>query len=450
MRKHFRNNRQPDRDTSVQTQEFCTVDVTSLTTDGRGFARHPDGQVLFIDGALPQQTVVCEVIRRKKSFWEARVSEILKESPLQTKPLCQHFHYCGGCKLQHLKQEEHLPQKKNWFLETLRRLGRWEEKHLQHVATQIQCVSASPWHYRNRIRLHFNGNTLGFMESASHRIFQLVECPISSEFIENRIGAIRKLLLSRLSSATRKKFENKPIEIEVTVAGTNALKLSIEVPEHAPELRKLLQETEFSFHDDLLCFPHPTLNEYVVHRKSFIQPHRDAVSLYGQEVRTLVEKFLSGYKNKNELLEVWDLYAGSGVFTPIVPHLCQEKNIQYSIVAVEGVARAMDALKANCKHYSVQTSVSDVGEFLGSAQKAATIVILDPPRTGLELKNATRLVQLLDNVPNCLVVWVSCDAASFSRDAKVFLEKGFQLSSLSLYDCFAQTAHYETIASFTR
>jgi len=75
-----------------------------------------------------------------------------------------------------------------------------------------------------------------------------------------------------------------------------------------------------------------------------------------------------------------------------------------------------------------------------------SFAVVDPPRAGLAHKLATALVQ---NGP-AVLAYVSCDAASLSRDSKILVNGGYTLTQLKLFDFYPQTAHIESLAVFER
>ena len=78
------------------------VTVESLDQEGRGIARR-DGKAIFIDGALTGEIVTASVYRKKPSYENANVQNVLRESSQRVMPKCVNFGRCGGCSLQHLE-----------------------------------------------------------------------------------------------------------------------------------------------------------------------------------------------------------------------------------------------------------------------------------------------------------------------------------------------------------
>ena len=81
-------------------EEHLTLDITALDAEGRGVARNAQGKVVFVEGALPGETVEAQLLHGKRSFDLARAVAILRESPGRREPRCPHFGICGGCATQ--------------------------------------------------------------------------------------------------------------------------------------------------------------------------------------------------------------------------------------------------------------------------------------------------------------------------------------------------------------
>jgi tRNA/tmRNA/rRNA uracil-C5-methylase (TrmA/RlmC/RlmD family) len=116
---------------------------------------------------------------------------------------------------------------------------------------------------------------------------------------------------------------------------------------------------------------------------------------------------------------------------------------------VDGEASAITSLKLNYPALSAHAVVGDVREFIQARIgdcELPDILICDPPRDGIGLPAARSLSRLLaDRRAPTALIWMACDNASLARDLKPFLDAGFRLHSMALFDCFTYTTHAETV-----
>src|SRR6185295_1799530 len=125
---------------------YPTVTVGSLDQEGRGVAR-VDGKAIFVEGALPGETVTIATLKRKPTYELARVETIAKASPARVEPRCPHFGVCGGCSLQHLESGAQVAAKQRTLEDALWHLGR------VRAAQLLPPIYGPDWGYRNRARL---------------------------------------------------------------------------------------------------------------------------------------------------------------------------------------------------------------------------------------------------------------------------------------------------------
>ncbi|MGH8225832.1 MAG: TRAM domain-containing protein, partial [Gammaproteobacteria bacterium] len=153
------------------------VHITGLSHDGRGVARS-DGKVLFVRGALPDESVRLGARRRHRRHDEAALAEIVVPAPERVEPGCPHFGVCGGCSLQHLSPAAQLATKQEMLLETLTRLGKVRPEELWPP------IPGPAYGYRRRARLGVRyvrkkeRVLVGFRESNGRYVTDAQVCPV--------------------------------------------------------------------------------------------------------------------------------------------------------------------------------------------------------------------------------------------------------------------------------
>ncbi|MBI5436706.1 MAG: TRAM domain-containing protein, partial [Nitrosomonadales bacterium] len=165
------------------------VIVESLDQEGRGIA-HDDGKVIFIEGALPGERVTYSSYRKKSSYEQAQVGQILKQSFMRVQPKCAHFGVCGGCSMQHLEERAQVAVKQRVLEDNLERIGKVKAE------TILPPIYGQAWGYRQRARLSVRhvlkkGKTLvGFREKNGKYVADMRHC----EILPPRIASLLPLL----------------------------------------------------------------------------------------------------------------------------------------------------------------------------------------------------------------------------------------------------------------
>ena len=103
------------------------VTITGVGAALQGVGRAEDGRVVFVNGALPGETVSVTPLREKARFIVARLDEVLSPSPDRREPVCPHAARCGGCAAQHMSHEATLALKRQVVTQQLQRLGGLED-----------------------------------------------------------------------------------------------------------------------------------------------------------------------------------------------------------------------------------------------------------------------------------------------------------------------------------
>jgi 23S rRNA (uracil1939-C5)-methyltransferase len=143
--------------------------------------------------------------------------------------------------------------------------------------------------------------------------------------------------------------------------------------------------------------------------------------------------------------DVVELYAGSGAIG--LGLVARSRSVIFNEIgpaSLAGLARGIEALPA-AQRERVQVIAGSAETAAGALQRES-VVIVDPPRKGLE----PQLVEALSKVLPERLVYVSCGLGSFLRDAGELISRGLSLESATVYDLFPYTAHVETLASFRR
>ena len=436
-------------DTGTAPRAEPSAAVTALSHDGRGIARLR-GKTVFIDEALPGETVRFRFLKKRRDFDEAQATEILEISPDRVQPRCRHFGVCGGCALQHLSPEAQVAAKQQTLLDNLQRIGGVTPREV------LPPLLGPVWGSRRRARLsaHLNTNSgkvlVGFRERHRHLVTDVWHCHTLDPKVGGRIEAISGLL-SGLSIADRIP------QMEVAV-GDDAVVLSLRVlaaPTEADRQRLLAFEREQDMRIQLqegrpegaapLQGERPALHYRLSESGVDIafEP-ADFIQVNGEVNRRLVERAMHEL-DPQPGEDVLDLFAGLGNFT--LP-LARKAG---SVTGVEGEAGLVARARANAAHNGItnaqfeQADLFDEKQHAPWAKRAYARILLDPPRAG-----AKEILAALPRFGARKLVYVSCHPATLARDSKMLVEQGWTLARVGILDMFPHTAHVESIAVFGR
>ena len=435
------------------------VQVDKLDAEGRGVARR-DGKVVFIQGALPGETVTYEQIRSKPSFEIGIVKEILKASEQRVEPPCPHFGIgpgsCGGCVMQHLDPRAQVDFKQTVLMDALWHIGKVTPESI------LPPIVGEFWGYRHRARLTVRnvpkkgGVLVGFHEKSSSYVADMTECRILPKKISDMLPAMRALVES-LTIA-----ERLP-QIEVAVDGDchTALVLRILEPLTNEDTDKI--EAFAREHDvDMWLQPKGPDSAYPMHPEA-----RDNLKLKLEAFDVAISFKPTDFTQVNHRVNremvsravdllglepehnVADFFCGLGNFTlPLARTAKHVTGIEGSEALVEraragaaanGLAGKTDFVARNLFTWSTE-DWDALWEKMGGIDR----VLIDPPREGAQALAKT--LAATDKRP-ARVVYVSCNPATLARDCAILLhEGGWYVRAAGVMNMFPHTAHVESIA----
>ncbi len=443
---------------------FTEVELHDTATDGRGVGRLPEGKVVFVEGGIGGECVTVRLKRETRRLAEGSLECVLKSSEMRQDPPCPQAARCGGCQLQHVTPQGQLTLKRQWLIQTLRRVGGWSPEQVDLAVRLIRCHQGSPLSYRVRARWHFDGETLGFFARRSHQVVSSEACLLLTRPLEDTHSRLLARLKADELSRLYRKAGLVDLQFEATLLRNQAVVLSLralvcrrrkEEPELAKKLQLLVKEWNGAQVDSegFADVAHPERDQFMVRARVFVQPHTEALSLYRAEILDQLQRLLRqpAFSSLDEKAEwtAWDLYCGAGALSDL-PDLAAGSGHKVTTRSVDGETSAISALRLNHPALAAQAVVGDVREFIRARiddSEFPDILICDPPRSGIGLPAARSLSRLLaDRRAPTALIWLSCDHASLARDLKPFLDAGFKLHSMALFDCFTYTTHAETVA----
>ncbi|NHO67053.1 23S rRNA (uracil(1939)-C(5))-methyltransferase RlmD [Aestuariicella hydrocarbonica] len=423
--------------------------VEDLAHDGRGVARH-EGKTVFVAGGLPGERVLVSHYRRQKRFSECEAKTIEQASQHRVEPQCPHFQECGGCQLQHFSADQQIHYKQQALLTLLKRQHKIEPNEV------LGPIRSPAYGYRSRVRLGVDRERrLAFREQGSDRLVPIGQCEVLDASLTSIIPLLQAWLTAlpekagvthvELISANDEKGRPAPSAL---IRHVKALpEAALELLEQIPGLRHcwlqaekngILSDTRGQPADPCLYLELPGESiKLAFHPQDFTQVN--------PQVNQAMVAQAMDWLDLTDSDRVVDLFCGIGNFTLPIARRCQK------VIGIEGVESMVvrghenSALNhvAQCEFQALDLDTQALAALLRREQ--ANKLLLDPPRAGAKFV----CEQIKDSGVERLV-YVSCNPASFSRDAAILVESGFALISLRALDMFPQTAHMETMALFVR
>ncbi len=406
--------------------ERVEVELTANSFGGDAIGRLADGKTVFVPFGIVGEKVKIEITEDKRNYSRGRILEVLTPSDKRIKPRCPHFTECGGCHYQHLAYSDQLTLKKDIVISQLQRVGKIETPPVKEIVP-----SPVEWNYRNTVQYHLSENgRLGYQRAGARGIVEIRECHLPLPEINNlwnqleleaeagiqrvsmRCGSDGELLVGMESNQPQPPDFSVDFPLSVVFMGSDEPLLL------SGEDYTLMQVLDRTFR---------------VSAASFFQ-----VNLPQAEAMV---KHVLGLLQLNEYMTVVDAYCGAGLFSAFLAPRVKE------LIGIELSESSCNDFAANLDEFdNVSLYVGAVEEILPALKLNPDVVLLDPPRAGLE---GAALAGLIEAAPN-QIVYVSCDPATLARDLRKLLDAGYSLESVTPFDLFPQTYHVESIILMTK
>ncbi|KVE32997.1 23S rRNA (uracil(1939)-C(5))-methyltransferase RlmD [Burkholderia sp. TSV86] len=450
------------RSASATPDPAPVLDIDSLDMEARGVGRAVDengepGKVIFVEGALPGERVTYSSFRRKPSYEQAQVVDIVRASVMRAQPKCAFFGTCGGCSMQHLDTRAQVAIKQRVLEDNLWHLAKLRSE------TMFSPIHGPSWGYRYRARLTVRhvakkgGVLVGFHERKSSYVADMTSCEVLPPHVSALLVPLRRLV-EGLS------IRDRMPQIELAVGSSvTALVLRVLEPINAGDealLREFADMHRVQFWlqpkgpDTVAPFyPLDVELDYTLPEFGIRMPFKptDFTQVNHQINRVLVGRALRLLAPARSD-RVLDLFCGIGNFTLPLARLARE------VVGIEGsdalTTRALANAKANgvdghtsfaCRNL-FDVTADDI-RALGAFDK----FLIDPPREGA-LAVSKALAEIAQSGAGPLparIVYVSCNPSTLARDAGLLVhEAGYRLKGAGVVNMFPHTSHVESIALF--
>lgn len=421
--------------------DIIELKVAEMTYGASALARTAEGQVAFVDDALPGEPVRARIVARRRNYLQTRVVEVLEPSPARVAPPCPFVPECGGCQWQHATYEAQLRMKQQVLAETLRRAG---------ATAPVAEVIAAPDPFRYRIRGEFHviqpgvedgSHHLGFNRRRTYDVVPIDDCLIHHTNITDALPGIVRALNTTGSGKLRSlRLTAHPARRELLWQGLGGEAprglqeaLAAELPDY------LVHQDSISLEYDGATIDGRTSEPLVfrVDSDTFVQVnHAQAHNLYGRALHYLGP-------DPGSLVEG---YSGFGAISVLAATRPDPAGRPRRVTMIEEGRAAAILARLHGRLHGLEGPTILAGKvedrLVQLEPEEVDSLVVDPPRAGCAAAVLAEVARLRPK----RMVYVSCDPATLGRDLARLAEHGYRVEAQSLVDMFPQTYHIETVS----
>ena len=402
-------------------QIYKNIKVLKLDHYGRGIAKI-DNKITFINNALPDEIVDIKITKNNKNILEADVIKYHNYATNRENPKCPYYLECGGCDLMHLDYHSQLEFKEQKIKEIMYKFALIEPSLIKPI------IGINEYNYRNKVTLQVKEN-IGFYKKKSYDIIPVDNCLIS----DNKINKIINIL---------KNINNKNINQIIIKASLNTNDIMVII-----DTFKKINDNDYIsnlpniniikkvYNQFITIQGNSYITEYLdkykfnISSESFFQVNTNgALNLYKQVLK---------YADLTGKERVLDLYCGTGTIGIFLAEKTKE------VLGIELNKQAIIDANINKELNNIQNirfEVGDTADVLEKNNFIPDIIVIDPPRSGLNTKTINEILKLNPTK----IIYVSCDPVTLARDLKIFKEK-YNIVEITPFDMFPNSHHVETV-----
>lgn len=457
------------------------VEIESTAFKGKGIAK-VDGLAVFVPGTAPGDKARVMITKRKKSFREAKLLELIEPSPIRVKPVCSHANTCGGCTWQHIPYEKQVEYKEQHVRDHIERIAHLSPDIVRPI---IPCEESL--YYRNKMEYSFGtrkwlseeeiqkdefvddrGFSAGMHAPGRYdKILNLNECHLQDPVSYKLLAFVREYCIEHdIAAFNTHKNEGFMRHLVIrTSAYTDDLMVNLVTYRDEPDIVSGLSKQLLESFPQITTIvnnvndqPNPTAIgrfEHVLFGSGFIV---DRIGSHSFKIHANAF-FQTNTKQAEKLYEVarqfaaldegghlFDLYCGVGTLSLFMADKADK------VTGIELVEVAVKNARFNARENGVENAEFVLGDMKDTFNEAflnkhgqPDCVITDPPRSGMHPDVVKQLSSL--NVDR--LVYVSCNPSTMARDLKI-LKEVYDVEAVQPVDMFPQTYHIEAVAKLTR
>jgi 23S rRNA (uracil1939-C5)-methyltransferase len=432
---------------------MLTVTAVDYDTNGYGVAK-TDGFVVFVRGLMIGETAEVQVINSRRNYAYAKVRRLITFSDQRVTPRCPIASACGGCQIQHFALQEQARYKQT-IVENLM-------KHTAKTDVEVLPIITmdDPWRYRNKVQVPFGKDMqgkliYGFYRAQTHDILPFADCKLQNP-IQNDILAFiadfynaRSVFPDTLRWVLLKRGIFSEEIMCVLITSQLELKLKKELKDELlytfPQIKAIIQninprDDNVILGDEEVALTQVSTIQDTLSDFTFTLSSKSFYQVNPIQAKVIYDKVVE-FADFESDDTVMDLYCGVGTIAIYISRHVKE------VIGVEVVPQAIEDAKHNARinHIgNIAWHIADAGEIarkMHDEKKKIDIVVVDPPRKGLNLQTIDAIVDISPRK----VIYVSCDPGTLARDLAQFETKGYKVDIIQPVDMFPQTVHVETV-----
>ncbi len=453
------------------------VEITGIAAEGKALTRVND-MVVFVPYCVPGDIVNLQVTKKKHSFMEARVEQIVRPSAKRCEAVCKHYGTCGGCKWQILPYEEQLKYKQQQVTDNLTRIGKVElpeirpilgSKHIYEYRNKLEFTFADrKWLSWDEIRAAGgienvdNSYGAGFhIPNCFDKVLDIEECHLMPE-INNRLrNGIRDYARNHgLSFYNEHTHQGQLRTLIIRANHKGEIMLIVCFGEKIDEgCRGLLEwlHKEFPEIVSLQYVENEKMNDTIGDQEVKVFAGQDHIMEEMEDLQfkvgpksfyqTNTEQAYELYKVARDFAGltgkelVFDLYTGTGTIANFVAKEARQ------VIGIEYVPEAIEDAKANAAYNRLENTLFFAGDMKDILNREfieqygrPDVIITDPPRAGMH----EDVVNTILFAEPKRIVYVSCNPATQARDLSL-LDSKYRVVAVQPVDMFPHTQHVENV-----
>jgi 23S rRNA (uracil-5-)-methyltransferase RumA len=446
--------------------QIIELEIKDMEFPAKGVGYLKDKKV-YVKNALKGQKVKARIKKNRKNYAEGKLIEVIERAPFESNPFCQHFGSCGGCSRQTVPYETQIKIKAKMVKKLIDDAG--------IDGYEFLGIEPSPdvHGYRNKMEYSFGDEvkggemTLGMHKRGQfYSVVTVNQCKLVEEdfnrILENTLDYFKEREIPAYNNKAHKGYlrnliVRKGIKTgEILVGLVTSSQLDTDLSDYAKELRNLNLDGQIKgilhiYNDGLadavkcdrleVLWGQDFFYEEILGLKFKIYPFSffQTNSLGAEVLYSTALDFIEDADNKT----VFDLYCGTGTIGQIVAKKAAK------VIGIEIVEEAVKAANENAKMNGLENCkfiAGDVFKKIDEIEETPDIIILDPPRAGVNPKALDKILKYQANE----IVYISCNPKTLTENLKQINEAGYRVEKVKCIDMFPHTPHVECCVRIRR